>query len=64
MMLFQRNQTEHIRNFHINTGSSGNPIAYGPGSIINGKFFLSPSLAILKQDELSIFIRFAYDYSG
>lgn len=39
MMLFQRNpDLASISNFYVTTSSAGNdqPIAYGPGSIING----------------------------
>lgn len=51
MMLFRNNNHEHIRNFHISTSSSGqnNPIAYGPGSIINGKFEMTH---LVKEKEL------------
>lgn len=42
MMLFGRNNTDlaAIHNFYVSTssGSPDKPIAYGPGSIINGKY--------------------------
>ncbi|KAI8091764.1 hypothetical protein BDF21DRAFT_410170 [Thamnidium elegans] len=41
MMLFQRN-TEYVRNFLVSTSSGqNNPIAYGPGSIINGSLMIT-----------------------
>ncbi|KAI8076581.1 uncharacterized protein B0P05DRAFT_545003 [Gilbertella persicaria] len=44
MMLFQRNtDSGSIRNFYVSTGSSGQekPVAYGPGSIINGSLMIT-----------------------
>jgi hypothetical protein len=43
MMLFQRNpDLTSIRNFYVTTSSTGHdqPVAHGPGSIINGKIQL------------------------
>jgi hypothetical protein len=43
MMLFQRNpDLASIRSFYVTTSSAGHdqPIAYGPGSIINGNIML------------------------